>query len=367
MSSPHAAHRAPYIRRFLAPVTAILTALALALTGCSLSSSGGGDKVLTVAIWKGYGADLPWVAQDFKAKTGATLRFQYIDSEDNLIQLMSKADGSIDVGLPNLQYIGRGIDQGVFLPLDTGRLDNYNDLYKRFSGLGEIRSAGKLYGLPWTWGSTGLFYNAKDFPTAQTSLNALWDPANKGKVAVIDDANVVVPITALRLGLDPQNPDMSKIRPALAQLKSNAKTIYSSGTDLAKAISTGTVDVGIGNSDEVGGIEGDTPGLTYTIAHEGAVGWIDNWAISAKSKHQDLAYQWLNYMTSSDFLNKYVGPPANQAPAPANETVAKQFNQSILDRLQANPDKIDSLVLQLPEPADRLQAWNDAWQEAKAS
>ncbi len=160
---------------------------------------------------------------------------------------------------------------------------------------------------------------------------------------------------------------MSKIRPALAELEANAKTVYSSSTDLAKAISTGTVDIGIGNSDTIGGLEGDTPGLTYTIAHEGAVGWIDNWAIAAKSKHQDLAYDWLNYMDSGDFLNKYVENPANQAPASANETVTKQFDQKTLDRLQANPDRIDSLALQLPAPADRLQAWNDAWQEAKAS
>jgi hypothetical protein len=37
-----------------------------------------------------------------------------------------------------------------------------------------------------------------------------------------------------------------------------------------------------------------------------------------------------------------------------------------LDRLQANPDKISSLALQLPQPADRLQSWVDAWTQVKA-
>lgn len=358
-------------RRLIGAAAAALAA-AVALTSCSLSpgSAASDAKTLTVAIWKGYGADLPWVATDFKKKTGATLKFQYIDSEANLLQLVGKANGSIDVALPNIQYIGAGIGQGIFHQLDTSKLTNYSDIYPQFAQLKEIRKSGNLYGIPWTWGSTGLFFNKTKVTPAPNSLSVLWDPKYKGQIALIDDPTVLVPITALYLGEDPQNPDMTKVTPALQKLKDNAKLTYSSTDDLAKAISSGSVVAGIANADAIGGlISSGTAGATdfsYEIAKEGAVGWIDNWAVSAKTKHLDLAYAWLNYMTSKDFLAKWANTPADAAPAPANASVVSGLQQATLERLQANPEKISSLALQLPEPADRLQSWVDAWTKVKA-
>ncbi|MGN6428558.1 extracellular solute-binding protein [uncultured Leifsonia sp.] len=360
------------IARRMMVVAGTAVAAAAALTSCSLSpsASGSGDNTLTVAIWKGYGADLPWVATDFKKETGATLKFQYIDSESNMLQLVDKANGGIDVALPNIQYIGQGIDQGIFHTLDTSKLSNYNDVYPEFAQRKEIRKDDKLYGIPWTWGSTGLFYDSKEVTPTPDSLSVLWDPKYKGKIALIDDATVLVPITALYLGEDPQNPDMSKITPALQKLKNNAKLTYSSTDDLAKAIASGSVVAGIGNSDAIGGlIAGKAAGaqdFTYEIAKEGAVGWIDNWAIAAKTKHLDLAYKWLNYMTGADFYTKWANTPADASPAPANKTVVSSLPAATLTRLQASPDKISSLALQLPQPADRLQSWVDAWTQVKA-
>lgn len=358
-------------RGSLPAALAAATATALALAGCSLSPGGGsasgGSETLTVGIWKGYGADLPWVATQFKKETGASLKFVYIDSEQNLLDLMKQANGGIDVGLPNIQYIGSGISEGLFHSLDTSKLANYSDIYSQFSGLKELRQGGNLYGIPWTWGSTGLFYNDKVFPTAPTSLSVLWNPKYQGKVALIDDPTVEVPLTAMYLGENPQQPDIAKVQPALAKLKDNAKLLYSSTNDLASAISSGTVDLGVANSDTTGGIIGSgQPDLKYTIPQQGAVGWIDTWAISAKTKHLDLAYQWLNYMTGSQFLTKWADTPADASPAPANEKVVNSLGASVRTRLQTYPNRISSLALQLPEPATTLQSWITAWQTVKA-
>jgi spermidine/putrescine-binding protein len=353
----------------LAGVTVITVG---ALTSCSLSpgSSGSSDNTLTVAIWKGYGADLPWVAKDFKKETGATLKFQYIDSEANELQLVKKANGAIDVALPNIQYIGTGIDEGIFHQLDTKKLTNYTGIYTQFAERKEIRKSGKLYGIPWTWGSTGLFYNSSKITPTPDSLSVLWNPKYKGQVALIDDPTVLIPITALYLGEDPQNPDMAKVTPALKELKSNAKLTYSSTDDLAKAISSGSVVAGIANSDAIGGlISTNTAGATdfkYEVPKEGAVGWIDNWAISAKTKHLDLAYKWLNYMTGKKFLGTWANTPSEASPAPANQAVVASLQAATLTRLQAEPQKISQLALQLPEPAARLQSWVDAWTQVKA-
>ncbi len=354
-------------------VAAVLAVAAAALTlaGCSLSpggSSGSSDaKTLTVGIWKGYGADLPWVATEFKKETGASLKFVYIDSEQNLIDLLAQSNGGIDVALPNIQYIGHGIDKGVLHELDTSKLKNWKDIYPDFSGRDEIRKDDKVYGIPWTYGSTGLFYSDKLFSSAPTSLDVLWDSKYAGTIAIKDDATDTVPTAALYAGQDPQKPDMTTLKPVLQKLKDNSKLLYSSNDELAKAISSGTVQLGIANSDGIGGIiASGASDIKYTIPKQGAVGWIDNWAISAKTKHLSLAYDWLNYMTSPAFLDEWANNPDEAAPAPANGKAVEALSTEAQTRIQAYPDKIGDLALQLPQPADVLQSWQDTWQEVKA-
>lgn len=360
------------IARRMTIATGAAVAAAVALTSCSLSPSSGGasDNTLTVATWKGYGADLPWVASDFKKQTGATVKYQYIDSEQSMLQLVKKANGAIDVALPNIQYIGQGIEQGILHQLDTSKLTNYNQIYSDFSGRKEIRSGGKLYGVPWTWGSSGLFYDSTKVTPTPDSLSVLWDPKYKGQIALFDDPTLLIPITALYLGEDPQNPDMAKVTPALQKLKDNAKVIYSATDDLAKAIASGSVVAGIGGDSTLGGLisakGSGAQNFKYEITKEGAVGWIDNWAIAAKTKHSDLAYKWLNYMTSKQFLSKWANSAADGSPAPANRSVVASLEPATKERLQTDPSKISKLALQLPEPADRLQSWVDAWTQVKA-
>ncbi|WP_147481226.1 PotD/PotF family extracellular solute-binding protein [Streptomyces shenzhenensis] len=355
--------------RSVAAVAAI-AAGALTLSACSLgagSAGSSGGKTLTVGIWKGYGADLSWVATQFKQETGASLKFVYIDSERNLLDLMKKADGGIDVGLPNIQYIGDGIDGELFHELDTSELTNFGHIYPQFADRKELRKDGKLYGIPWTYGSTGLFYDDRVFKTAPTSLSVLWDSKYKGKIAVNDNATVEIPTAALYKGEDPQHPGLGTIEPALKDLKANAKLLYSSTDDLAKALSSGTVVAGIGNNDAIGGLIGSgQTHLKYTVPEEGAVGWIDNWAISAKTKNLGLAYDWLNYMTGSKFLTKWADTPEDASPAPANQKVVESLDSSVTSRLQADPAKISSLALQLPMPTARMQSWEDLWQKVKA-
>ncbi|MFF1831473.1 PotD/PotF family extracellular solute-binding protein [Paenarthrobacter sp. NPDC058040] len=357
-------------RRVLAAILAGSAATTLALSGCSLSSpsgSTGSAPTLTVATWKGYGADLPWVAEQFKADTGANLKFVYIDSEQNQLKLLGESKGQIDVALPNLQYISQGAAEGVFSALDPTKLTNFENIYPQFAEIDAIRQDGKVYGVPWVWGSTALFYNQKALSAPPTSISVLWDPAYKGKIALYDDPTVLIPLTALHLGLDPQNPEMSKILPALQQLKDNAKVIYSNSDDLAKAIANGSVALGVGASSSVGGMIGaGQTDLKYVIPSEGGVGWADNWSIAADTKNAELAYKWVNYMTSPQFLSKWAESESSNSPAPTNQEVVRQLSADAQERIQANPDRISDLTMQLPLPVDRLQSWISAWQQVTA-
>lgn len=355
----------PYRRGALAAfVAATLTLLA---AGCGLSSSESGDKTLTVATWKGYGADLAWVQDEFEKETGASIRYVYIDSLATLVEQLRKNGDEIDVALPNLQYLRPAVEDGLLEPLDVDRIEHYEEVVPTLASRKELRVDGELYGLPWTWGSSALFYVDGAFDTPPTSYDVLWDPSMKGKIALVDDPTVLVPIAALHVGEDPNDPDMSKVEPALKELKANAKLITTSAESLASALTSSDVVAGINASSVIGGMANSGfDGLRYVIPSEGGVGWLDNWAISANSQNTDLAYEWLNYMSSADFQTRWANNAANQSPAPANAVAVDALTSEAVERIQPQPESIERLILQVPLPADRLQGWLDSWTRVKA-
>lgn len=345
----------------------IIAASALASCGIGTSADGDTAPTLTVATWKGYGADLPWVAQEFKKETGANLRFQYIDSEQNMLQLVERSNGAIDVALPNLQYLKSGVDKGLFAPLDTSKLTNYANVYPALSSRTELRVNDKLYAVPWVWGSSGIFYNADKISASPTSWSDLWSPTVKGKVALYDDSTILAPIAGMHLGEDPNNPEMTKVGPALKSLAASTKLVFASADDLAKALSSGSVDIGVTDAGMVGSLaQSGVANLKFVLPKEGGMGWVDNWAIVEKSRQHDLGYQWLNFMTSPDVLARWANDPEAGAPTPANSVAISKLVPKTRERLQTDPTKLAELHLQLPLPPARLQSWADAWQQAKA-
>jgi hypothetical protein len=72
-------------------------------------------------------------------------------------------------------------------------------------------------------------------------------------------------------------------------------------------------------------------------------------------------------MTSPEFLDKWANDEEYHAPAPTNEVVLDGLSAETLERLRANPERVSDLALQLPQPADVLQSWADAWTAVKAS
>jgi spermidine/putrescine-binding protein len=353
--------------RILGGLTAA-SLVAVTLTGCGLSGEAeSSEATLTVATWKGYGADLPWVAEEFEKETGATIRFQYIDSLDNMLELVEEADGAIDVALPNLQYLQAGIDRDLFAPLDIEQLTNYDDIYPELADRAELRRDGALYAIPWAWGSTGLFYDSTKVAEPPTSWSVLWDDVYAGRMGLADDPTILAPIAALHVGQDPDTVEGDAVAAPLRELAGKAQLTYTSNDDLAKALSSGSAVVGVGYSSNIGSmIASGMSNLRYTIPQEGGIGWVDSWAISAKSDQRELAYEWLNFMTGPEYLTRWASDAEAFSPAPANAAALAELDAATLERLQADPAGLADLHLQLPQPEARLQSWIQAWQEAKA-
>ncbi|HHV42928.1 MAG TPA: spermidine/putrescine ABC transporter substrate-binding protein [Clostridiaceae bacterium] len=332
------------------------------------AESSGEKRTLTVANWQGYGSDAEYATKQFEEKYNCEVVHQYYDSEEALLNMLRTGGlGHIDVCLPNMAYIGIGKRENLFAPLDKSKLENFEDLREDIREVADVKDEdGNILGAAWTWGTTSLGYNPDAVSGEINSWSALWDPAYKGKVAFFDDHTTAILIAALYSGEDPENPDLEKIKDALLELKENTRLFWSSYDSFAKPYVAGEVVMGSVWSGAATQLNATGEKIEYIYPEEGTIAWVDYWSIPVNAPNEDLAYAWINWMTSVEFQSTYAADLEAQPPIPANTKVYDVLSDEVKAALyiEEMPEK---LAFQKELPPEINEDWLDLWNEIKAN
>lgn len=351
----------------------LVGAAALAAPGVALAATQASKgRVLTVSCWQNYGANDPTALKSFEGMTGAKVNLVYFTSEDGLLEMLRQGGvGKIDVCLPNLEYVLQGAREGLFAPINTAKVTTWNALEPSFSQDPALRYQGHVHAVPWVQGVTALAVNPKAVTTKPTSWSILWDPASQGKVAFFDDPTTAIMTAALYLGEDPQNPDLHKVKQALLALKKNVKLFWSSGDDWTKAYLTGEITMGNLWSGLAGTMLANHQAVDFIMPEDGTLVWGDTWAIVRKTKKRDLAYAWINFMTSPAFFTPWITSPGpnQQLAVPVNLEAVKELPPAAAAKLMAGPiiDSKTKIAMQAGISTEALRKWTALWEVVKVS
>jgi len=345
----------------------------MALPGLARAQAGTfKGKTLTVAAWQNYGADDPATIKMFEDMTGAKVKNVYFTSEDGLLQMLREGGvGKIDVALPNLEYVQSAAQQSLIAPIDIAKVKTWGALEPRFANDPSIRLNGAVYAAPWVQGATSLAVNPTAFPTPPKSWAVLWDPASKGKVGFFDDPTTAIMTAALYLGENPQDPDLQKVRQALIDLKKNVKLFWASGDDWNKAYTTGAITMGNLWSGLAGTLTTNGHPVDFIFPDDGTVIWGDTWTIVKNAPNLDLAYAWINFLTSPDYFTQWISKPGpNQELAvPVNMDAVKALPKAASDKLMAGRliGYQGKVALQTGIAPAALKKWTQLWEDVKAA
>lgn len=345
------------------------------LSGCGGQSSdtagdnsGSGEKEkIVVANWQSYATDSDYGAAAFEEEYGCEVEHYFINSVPELLSVLQNGGaGNIDVVNINPLYLQQYLDAGVLETLDTSRLENYDNLREDFRNIDEVKDAdGNIIGVPWVWGTTSMFYNPDIITDAPTSWSALWDPANAGLVTLENEYDTAIRTAALYTGQDPANPNMDTVKDALMTLKGNTKTFWTSHDDFVKAYTAGEIAIGNVWGSIATQLKAEGYNIEYVHPDEGTVGWCDYWCIVSGTQHEDMVYNWLNFVTGEEFQTN-MGTAGVQVYAPVNTVVTDKLTDEQKARLWMYPEAPSNVHLALPLSTDVLQTWTSTWDAVKA-
>jgi putative spermidine/putrescine transport system substrate-binding protein len=292
-------------------LAALVVALVVPAAGVSKSTAvptsvGAGEGKLTLVAWQGY-TEKQWV-NPFQKQTGCIVSVKYAGSSDEMVNLMrSGGGGQYDMvsasGDASLRLIyGKDVAE-----VNTGLIPSYKDFFGAFKNPASSTVGGKHYGISVQFGPNVLLYNtAKE--KKPTTWKALYDPANKGKITIPDnpiqiaDAALYLSKTQPSLGItDPYELDKTQLDAAVKLLKAQrplVKKYWATAADQIDLFKSGGSTLGASWPYQLSTLLAAKAPVASTIPKEGATGWLDTWMVSAKAKHPNCAYKWMQYITT---------------------------------------------------------------------
>jgi putative spermidine/putrescine transport system substrate-binding protein len=330
--------------------------LALAAPAFLRATSAFAAKQLRVMAWDGY-ADDDWV-KEFQEQTGATANVVFIGTDDEIWAKMKGSDGKdFDVFAVNTAQLQRYIDGGLTTPLDLAKIPNQKSVLPRFQDLSKVKGVmrdGKVHSIPFCFDSIGIIYDKGKVNPAPDSFESFWDPKYKGKILAYDNGEHNFSFTALTLGIeDPFNltpEQMAKIKDKLIALKGNVLSFYTTPDEALQLFKSNDIALIWANygQQQVKAMKDAGANIGYINPKEGALAWLDTWAMTSGVQDKDLASAWINFL-----LQKKIGEQLSQRTGFGN-TVAESGSAGANDKL---------VWLETVEDATKR---SDLWNEIKA-
>ena len=265
--------------------------------GTSLAAGG----TLRILTWADYAPRN--VIAEFERQTGIRVEVTISNNEEMISKLRATGGAGYDLVQPSQDRIlGPQEEFGIYKPLDLSRV---NLAEFRPSLLAITRKTttigGKVYGLPYLFGTDGLVVNTKaanvaDYPD-------LCQPALRGKTAVRLKRPTLMAF-AFAMGQDPfalyGNPTaytalMNRVGAALIACKPNFKFFYDNKDQLLNAFRSGEVVAAM--MWDTGGwtLNRENPNIKFIVPRSGALGWLDTFALPARGRNDAAAYAWINF------------------------------------------------------------------------
>ena len=189
----------------------------------------------------------------------------------------------------------RGLDWLEKLPLEL--IPNHANLEDRFQHLGWDEGAN--YFMPWQAGMTGLAYNEQLAGRPLTSVNDLFDPQFKGKVAFLSELRDSIGLVMLAMGLDPTKDNPADIDRALDKLDEATRSGQIrafTGNEYVQSLESGDLVACLAWSGDLVPLSATRPDLKFVFPDEGAMSWFDAMVIPKGAANIEQAAAWMNFV-----------------------------------------------------------------------
>ncbi|MEI7849593.1 MAG: spermidine/putrescine ABC transporter substrate-binding protein [Chloroflexota bacterium] len=325
------------------------------------------SKEINLFVWTEY---IPTdMIECFEKVYGIKVNRDEYSSNEEMYAKISAGGTNYDLVQPTDYIIALMIRQNLLQKLDHAKLPVLKNMDPNYLNL-EF-DPGNAYTLPYQAGTDAIVYNADKVPNPPKSWEDMWKPEYAGRMVFLDDSRVIIGLTLLTLGFDPNTTDPAQLDQAKVKLTKLISGIKLFDSDSPKtALIAGDVDLGMTWTAEAFLAQKEKPSISYVYPTEGAMLWQDNWAIPTGVSHEDAVYAWLNYTLQGDVFwlmlrdFPYINPD-KAALDYAKDSQAEIYNTYMGSNITNPPAEAIAKGHRIKDVGDALPLYDQIWTEVK--
>ncbi len=280
----------------------MLAAATIAFIGFAATSAQSAET-LKILTWKGYAPQE--LVDKFEKETGMKVELTYTNNEEMIAKLRATRGAGFDLAQPSQDRISSvQAEFKIYQPMDYSKINGDQIIGSMLDAVKKNTKVGDdSYGVPFCYGTSGLIVNKKLAPEAN-DYTALLDKTYEGRISYRLKRPTLIGL-AFAMGDDPfakyGDPTaykalMDSVAGKMIEAKPYVKNYWSNGDALLEMVRSGEVTVAMGWDNGGWKLHGENPDIDFVAPKSGALGWIDTFAIPAKAKNIEGAYEWINFM-----------------------------------------------------------------------
>jgi spermidine/putrescine transport system substrate-binding protein len=153
--------------------------------------------------------------------------------------------------------------------------------------------------MPWQSGIGGIIYRKDKVKSEPKTVDALFDPAYKGKVTMLTEMRDSVGVIAASMGFDPEKASKDEFLEAIAKIGDAADSGQIrgfTGNEYTKDITKGDSWVIIGWSGDAVQLQADNPNVEFVVPETGGHLWTDNMQIPVGAPAAFTAQKFIDFV-----------------------------------------------------------------------
>jgi spermidine/putrescine transport system substrate-binding protein len=309
------------------------------------------------------------VIPNFTKKTGIKVNATpFSQNEEQINKLQATGGTGFDLCQPTRDRAPQFKDLGVLQPFDQKKLKNIGAIVPSFVDAAKSvwEWDGGLYWLPHCWGSEAISWRTDKTKLEYKSLSygTLWEDNYKGAVQGrphslllgiglwLDHSGKLPSNRMLDAFKDEDNFKRiyDQILPIAISKKPWIKQFWDSADNTKSGLLENGVVIGQTWDGPALSLKKDGKPVSYMAPQEGAIAWIDGWALPTGAKNIDQAYAWLEYLQTPEASAAVAegsgyNPIVTGADALLSPTAKKNFQEAYPE------DALKKLWHRPPEPS----------------
>jgi spermidine/putrescine transport system substrate-binding protein len=294
-------------------------------------------ETLKILTWKGYAPKE--LVEKFEKETKVKVEVTYSNNEEMIAKLRATRGAGFDLAQPSQDRISSVQEEfGLYQPMDFSKIESALFVASMLEAVKKNTLVkGQAYAVPFCWGTDGLIVNGEK-AAGVSSYNDLLSEKYKGRVSYRVKRPTLIAM-GFALGYKPfdlyadpaaYQAMLDKVEKTLIAAKPMVKNYWTNGDALLESMRSGEVFVAMAWDNGGWKLHGENKAIDFVAPKEGALGWIDTFALPAKAENVAAAYKWINFMTKPEnaayFTNQEKTATASKD---ANAQVAADFRSNL--------------------------------------